>query len=491
MPTEDVNILILDEDRQSRHGLETMLSGPGQKVIPAKSGKEALDYLLQHDAAVVLLKTDGETVNAFETAKQIRERVRTARVPIVFIAPPGGEDGRLAEAYAMGGIDYIFSPVNPAILRSKVAAFVELYRSTRAVRRQNDFVVAVLDTIESLVLVLDSNGRIQRVNKAWEDTMGYAGDEVSGKPINDFMVGSSEDHDDFFQQVRTETEFEDSWTTKSGELRRIAWRRTIRRGGPGRREETYLIVTGNDVTERMRLDQERRARAEELEGFTYSVSHDLRAPVRAIDGFTQILSEEYASQIDEEGQRILHIVRVNTQKMGELIDGLLALSRIGREPMRSAEVDMVELANSIFEDQRATIDPAREIAFHADDDLPPAYGDKRLIAQVFENLISNAMKFTRNRKPAVIEVGYESLAGDTVYFVRDNGVGFDMTYVHKLFGTFQRLHAVTEFEGTGIGLATVRRIIQRHGGEVWAKSEEGGGATFYFSLPRQEMKKAG
>jgi two-component system sensor kinase len=122
--------------------------------------------------------------------------------------------------------------------------------------------------------------------------------------------------------------------------------------------------------------------------------------------------------------------------------------------------------------------------------MASAYGDKRLIAQVFENLISNALKFTRGRKPAVIEVGAEILPDDDVYFVRDNGVGFDMNFVHKLFGTFQRLHAVTEFEGTGIGLATVRRVIQRHGGDVWAKSQEGGGATFYFSLPRQELKKA-
>jgi two-component system sensor kinase len=162
--------------------------------------------------------------------------------------------------------------------------------------------------------------------------------------------------------------------TKSEDIRRIAWRRTIRRRGPGAKPDAYLIVTGNDVTERMRLDQERRARAEELEAFTYSVSHDLRAPIRAIDGFTQILTEEYASQLDEEGRRILQIVRVNTQKMGELIDGLLALSRIGREPMRSAEIDMTELARTIFEDQKLAIDPHREIQFHLDASLPSAYG---------------------------------------------------------------------------------------------------------------------
>src|SRR5262249_5266271 len=146
---------------------------------------------------------------------------------------------------------------------------------------------------------------------------------------------------------------------------------------------------------------------------------------------------------------------------------------------------------SIFNDQKSTIDPRREVVFRVEESLPSAYGDKRLIAQVFENLISNAIKFTRNQKSTLIEIGAEVLQNENVYFVRDNGVGFDMNYSHKLFGTFQRLHAITEFEGTGIGLATVRRVIQRHGGEVWAKSKEGAGATFYFSLPRQEFKKAG
>jgi two-component system sensor kinase len=356
--------------------------------------------------------------------------------------------------------------------------------------RRDRFVKAILDAIDSLVLVLDFNGRIQRVNRAWEQTMGYSGEEVLGQPAADFMKTSEPGEFDFLHQVRNEEEFEDTWLSKSGAHRRIAWRRTIRRGGPGRKEDSYLILTGNDVTERMRLDQERRARTEELEGFTYSVSHDLRAPIRAIDGFIRILSEEYGPKLDEEGQRILNIVRNNAQKMGELIDGLLALSRLGREPMRAADIDMVELAKAVCADQ-TNAEHGRAITCHIDESLPAAHGDKRLIAQVFENLISNAIKFTRHASPATIEIGYEILPSEVVYFVRDNGVGFDMNYVHKLFGTFQRLHAITEFEGTGIGLATVRRVVQRHGGQVWAESREGSGATFYFSLPAQELKKAG
>ena len=234
---------------------------------------------------------------------------------------------------------------------------------------------------------------------------------------------------------------------------------------------------------------ELRQRTEELEGFTYSVSHDMRAPVRAIDGFTRILIEEYAGSLDDEGRRLLDIVRQNTEKMGQLIDGLLALSRLGREKLIFTEVDMTELAKTAFEEQKVASGKKRDISFNLGE-LPAAYGDKRLITQVFHNLFANSIKFTRNQPAATIQVGCQPGAGEDIYFVRDNGVGFDMNHAQKLFGTFQRLHAATDFEGSGIGLATVRRIIERHGGRVWAEAEPNKGATFYFSLPIKEQRKA-
>jgi two-component system sensor kinase len=215
----------------------------------------------------------------------------------------------------------------------------------------------------------------------------------------------------------------------------------------------------------------------------------MRAPVRAIDGFTRILIEEYATSLDDEGRRLLDIVRQNTEKMGQLIDGLLALSRLGREKLIFAEVDMTDLARSAFEEQRALGSDLRQIAFRLAD-LPVAYGDKRLIGQVFQNLIANAIKFTRNETAAEIEVGYQPGTGEDIYYVRDNGVGFEMDHAQKLFGTFQRLHAANEFEGSGIGLATVRRIIERHSGRVWAEAALNQGATFYFALPAREHRKA-
>ncbi|HWP93072.1 MAG TPA: PAS domain S-box protein [Thermodesulfobacteriota bacterium] len=219
----------------------------------------------------------------------------------------------------------------------------------------------------------------------------------------------------------------------------------------------------------------------ELEAFSYSVSHDLRAPLRAIDGFSRILFEDYSDKIDDEGRRLLSVIRKNTQNMGQLIDDLLSFSRLGRQEMKLSEINMSELARIIFEEIKPN-DPAHNLKLEINS-LPPAYGDRAMIKQVFANLLSNAVKFSRKKEESIIEVGGRIEGIENLYYVRDNGVGFDMNYVDKLFGVFQRLHSQGEFEGTGVGLALVKRIIHRHGGRVWAEGQVGEGATFYFTLP--------
>ena len=235
------------------------------------------------------------------------------------------------------------------------------------------------------------------------------------------------------------------------------------------------------VEERTRKLQEAN---KELEAFSYSVSHDLRAPLRAIDGFSRILLEDYAKKLDEDGRRVLDVIRSNTQNMGRLIDDLLAFSRLSRKPMEAAPVNMSELANEVFQQLEPAFD-GQKIQFKLAP-LPDTTGDPALIRQVFVNLLSNAAKYSRQRAQTVIEVHGRRDNGDCIYFVKDNGVGFDMTYAPKLFGVFQRLHNVEEFEGTGVGLAIVQRIIHRHGGRVWAEGKVNEGATFYFSLPKEK-----
>lgn len=218
----------------------------------------------------------------------------------------------------------------------------------------------------------------------------------------------------------------------------------------------------------------------ELEAFSYSVSHDLRTPLRAIDGFSKALLKHYAEHFDEQAQDYLNRVRAASQRMGQLIDDLLKLSRVSRTEMQQSLVNMSDIAWQIFDDLKR-LQPERQVQLNIAANLN-VVGDTNLLHIVLENLLGNAWKFTKNREPAVIEFGVAEQAGKKTYFVRDNGAGFDMTYVDKLFGAFQRLHTNADFEGTGIGLATVQRIIRRHGGEIWAEAAVDKGATFYFTL---------
>jgi signal transduction histidine kinase len=218
----------------------------------------------------------------------------------------------------------------------------------------------------------------------------------------------------------------------------------------------------------------------ELEAFSYSISHDLRAPLRAIHGFSRILLEEHAPHLGDEAQRYLHLVHANAQHMGQLIDDLLAFSRLSRQPLKRQRVVCADLVHQVLEELGGEHAGRRvDIAIG---NLPLCQADPGLLKQVLVNLCANALKFTRQREVAVIEIGCREAAGECVYFVKDNGVGFDMQYIGKLFGVFQRLHRADEYDGTGVGLAIVQRIIHRHGGRVWAEAAVNQGATFSFTL---------
>ena len=264
-------------------------------------------------------------------------------------------------------------------------------------------------------------------------------------------------------------------------------------------ESGRVRIYSTDITERRRAEDEihrlnaglerrvveRTAQLEaanrEMEAFSYSVSHDLRAPLRSVHGYVRMIMEDYGDRLDAEGGRLLNVVSSEARRMGQLIDDLLDFSRLGRQRMASTDIDLTSLARDEFGRlARDATQPPPRLDLHP---LAPARGDPAMMRQVFVNLLGNAIKFSRHRAGAVVEVGSRSGDDGVTYYVKDNGVGFDEKYRHKLFGVFKRLHSEDEFEGTGVGLALVQRVIQRHGGRVWAEGVPNQGATFYFTLP--------
>ncbi len=375
--------------------------------------------------------------------------------------------------------------------------------SREAMQESRTRLAGIIESAMDAIIAVDADQRIAVFNDAAEKMFSYDAQDIIGQPLDRLIPGRfREAHREYIRTFgRTGITTRRMGLSNPLSALRASGEEFPIEASISQTEHNgtkYFTVILRDITERMRIEQEVQdlnaeleqrvvdrtieleAANREMEAFTYSVSHDLRAPLRGIDGFAHILLQEYSTMLDESGRHYLGRVRDGAQRMGRLIDDLLTFSRLNRYEMNRHVVALDALFREVFGELVET-QPGREVEFVVAD-LPPSSGDPALLRQVFFNLLDNALKFTRERDDARIEVGWKPSEGVPIYYVKDNGVGFDMRYSDKLFGVFQRLHRAEEYEGTGVGLATVQRIIDRHGGRIWSNAAIGQGATFYFTL---------
>jgi len=391
----------------------------------------------------------------------------------------------------------------------KVISVLAIGRDIHEIKENERRFRMLAENFPDFVIRFDRDGRYTYVNPAFEKAFGMSAESIIGKTLQELpQLGKTGQNVASLVLIRrafdegVANESEARWNTEMGE--RIFENRYVPEKDAAGNVATVLCIA-RDVTERRRAEEEIRnlnqelekrveartaqleAANKELEAFAYSVSHDLRAPLRHIDGFIGMLQQRVKMTLDDQSQHYMDVIADSARKMGMLIDDLLSFSRMGRNEMVRLRVDLNELVQEIVRDFRPETE-GRNIQWEIAP-LPIVNGDRAMLRIVMNNLVANALKFTRPRETAQIEIGCgENNEGETVIFVRDNGVGFDMNYADKLFGVFQRLHRQEEFEGTGIGLANVHRVISRHGGRTWAEGEVGRGATFYFSLPQSKME---
>lgn len=380
-------ILLVDDDPRNLDVLEIVLDSPEYQLVRALSAEEALHALISQEFAVIIMDIRMPAMSGIELAHLIKQRKKTQHIPIIFLTAYSQEDEQMLQGYGAGAVDYMCKPCQPAILRSKVAVFVDLYRKSCALEAE------IRERLQAEQRINELNAQLRR-------------------RVEDLAAANNE-----------------------------------------------------------------------LEAFTYTISHDLRAPLRQVSGFSSLLSKVTEGKLDPPASEYISLISGAVKHMGQLIDDLLAFSRVGRIDLHPAAIDLRRLVDQVILGLQPALE-GRAVQWKVSS-LPEVEGDAAMLKQVLTNLLENAIKFTRPCPQAKIEVSCTLDADEHVIRVRDNGVGFDPCYSHKLFKVFQRLHHASEFEGTGIGLASVHRIIHRHGGRTWADSSLGQGTSVYFTLPRR------
>lgn len=483
-------ILIVDDKPGNILALENILATSGRKMLSATSGKEALTYLLKEVVDLIILDVQMPDMNGFEVAKVLKTNNRTRNIPVIFATAESYEHSYVMKGYDEGAFDYLMKPLAPELVKAKVNVLLKLQQQKKQLIERNRSLLQSALLIENsadIIGIIDSDGWIiEQVNFAFTSILGYDIDEVVGKKMQIFFNNDFNPVNLFNDSGSEHFSFENEMVCKDGDIRWMHWKI--------KQVDGKWYVNIRDVTSAKKTDehvyelneqlhrniQQLQIANKELESFSYSVSHDLRAPLRAINGFARIIEEDYMPMLDDEANRLLHNIQDNAIRLGVLIDALLEFSRLGRKEVETSEVDMRRLVELAVEECRQMYGGQAIISIGH---LPPAKVDHILMKQVWLNLVSNALKYSAKKDQPIIEIGWKPEGNSGLYYVKDNGAGFDMKYADKLFGVFQRLHNPKQFEGTGVGLAIVQRIIAKHGGIIYAESFKDDGAVFYFTIP--------
>lgn len=513
---DTVEILLVDDSPEKLVALEAALGELGQTLVKAETGREALRLVLKREFAVILLDINMPGMDGFETAALIRQRKSSAHTPIIFVTAFNTAEVEVYRGYALGAVDYLFTPISPEVLRSKVRVFVDLARKTREIQRQAEALRRAkeermqrkLDETNSrlewetrrnhffrlsieLLAICDYQGVFTQTNPTWQKNLGHLPEQLHGRALQTFIhpedLAATNEVLANIRNADTPQYFESRFRAADGSYRWLGW--TIAPFAA----EGLLYIFARDMTgrrereneiRRLNSDLEQRTLSlqllnQELESFSYSLAHDLRTPLRSISAYSEMMVAGEAGELTSEAVKMIRTIHRNSGRMTQLMDDFLAFFRVARKDVKQERVVMTSIAREAI--SSLSIDSKRHIEFKVGN-LPPAKGDPAMVLQVVVNLVSNAVKFTAQREKTEIEVGALPDRVPTVYYIKDNGVGFNMKYYSRLFGVFERLHRREEFDGTGIGLAIVQKIVQRHGGTVWAESDVDKGATFFFTL---------
>jgi PAS domain S-box-containing protein len=531
-----VSILIVDDRPDKLLALEACLSSLEQNIVRAQSGPEALKHLLNQEFAVILMDVSMPGMDGFETATLIRQRPKTEHVPIIFVTSMSDSEKHIFRGYSLGAVDYILSPIVPDVLRTKVSVFVDLFKKAEQIRRQGEQLrqlqqvehkrelAAVEDRLEAetkrnrfftlaldLLAIADFNGRFLQINPVWEKTLGYSQEELKAWTGLDFVHPDDRpamaEQLDRLRKGHSVTSFEARYRCKDGSYRWLGWTATPA-GGADAPQEALIYIFARDITPRKeheaaieqlntqlehRVQQLTEANAE-LEAFNYTISHDLRSPLRSMQGFAQALVEDCSAELSEMGRNYTRRIMTSSQYMDTLLQDLLKYSRLSRTEMDRTELDLPAIVNEVIESlNREVRDKNATIEVRAP--LLPVCGNLSAVKQVIANLLTNALKFVPPERRPHITVSTEhikAMAADhanpaTTEAVRiciqDNGIGIAAEHQEKIFGLFERLHNNTTYPGTGVGLAIVRKAIERMGGRVGLQSKVGEGSRFWFELP--------